>query len=119
LKPNINSVEVHPQLSNNRHPVDDALVGAGSLWPIYGRLCIIFHNFWYGHPWTISKTILKTTACFGLFACLDFGPCPLFLFLSLAWVLSFYDVWQGFIIKYNTYISMIQWYRGDGVCYLF
>jgi hypothetical protein len=22
VKPNINSVEVHPQLSNNRHPVD-------------------------------------------------------------------------------------------------
>jgi hypothetical protein len=34
---------------------------------------------------------------FGLFACLDFGPCPLFFFLSLAWVLSFYKVWQGFI----------------------
>jgi hypothetical protein len=33
VKPNINSVEVHPQLSNNRHPVDGALVGAGSLWP--------------------------------------------------------------------------------------
>jgi hypothetical protein len=32
VNPNINSVEVHPQLSNNRHPVDDdALVGAGSL----------------------------------------------------------------------------------------
>jgi len=30
VKPNINSVEVHPQLSNNRHPVDGALVGAGS-----------------------------------------------------------------------------------------
>jgi hypothetical protein len=29
---------------------------------------------------------------FGLFACLDFGPCPLFLFLSLAWVLSFDEV---------------------------
>jgi hypothetical protein len=26
-----NSVEVHPQLSNNRHPVDGASVGAGSL----------------------------------------------------------------------------------------
>jgi hypothetical protein len=35
VKPNINSVEVHPQLSNNRHPVDDALVGAGSLWPTW------------------------------------------------------------------------------------
>jgi hypothetical protein len=28
-----NSVEDHPQLSHNRHPVDGALVGAGSLWP--------------------------------------------------------------------------------------
>jgi hypothetical protein len=27
-EPNINSVKVHPQLSNNRHPVDGALVGA-------------------------------------------------------------------------------------------
>jgi hypothetical protein len=34
VKPNINSVEVHPQWSNNRHPVDDALLGAGSLWPL-------------------------------------------------------------------------------------
>jgi hypothetical protein len=33
VKPNINSVEVHPQLSNNRHPVDGALVAAGSVWP--------------------------------------------------------------------------------------
>jgi hypothetical protein len=37
VKPNIKSVEVHPQLSNNEHPVDDALVGAGSLWP----LCVL------------------------------------------------------------------------------
>jgi len=28
-----NSVEGHPQLSQNRHQVDGALVGAGSLWP--------------------------------------------------------------------------------------
>jgi len=33
VKPDIDSVEVHAQLSNNRHPVDGALVGAGSLWP--------------------------------------------------------------------------------------
>jgi len=32
VKPNINSVEVHPQLSNNGHPVDGAMVGAGSVW---------------------------------------------------------------------------------------
>jgi len=30
-------------------------------------------------------------ASFGLS---DFGACPLFLFLSLSWVLSFYRVWQ-------------------------
>ncbi len=35
MKPGSNSVEEdHPQLSHNRHPVDGALVGAGSLWPI-------------------------------------------------------------------------------------
>jgi hypothetical protein len=32
VKPNINSVEVHPQLSKNRHLVDGALVSARSLW---------------------------------------------------------------------------------------
>jgi hypothetical protein len=32
MKPNINLVEVHPQLSNNGHPMDGARVGAGSLW---------------------------------------------------------------------------------------
>jgi len=31
VKPNINSVEVHPELSNDRHPVDGGLVGAGAL----------------------------------------------------------------------------------------
>ncbi len=36
MKPNINSAEVHPQLSNKKHPVDGALVGAGSpLWPFF------------------------------------------------------------------------------------
>jgi hypothetical protein len=38
VKPNINSVEIHPQLSNKGHPVDGALVGAGSLWPV-GLIC--------------------------------------------------------------------------------
>jgi len=34
VKPNINPVEVHPQLlSHNGHPVDGALVGAASLRP--------------------------------------------------------------------------------------
>jgi hypothetical protein len=30
---NINSVEVHPQLINNSHIMDGAIVGAGYLWP--------------------------------------------------------------------------------------
>ncbi len=33
VKPNINPLEVHPQLSHNWHPVDGALVGGGSMWP--------------------------------------------------------------------------------------
>jgi hypothetical protein len=33
MKLGSNSVEGHPQLSHNRHPLDGALVGAGSLWP--------------------------------------------------------------------------------------
>jgi hypothetical protein len=35
MKPDVNSVEVHPQLNHNGHPVDNVLVGAGSLWLIY------------------------------------------------------------------------------------
>jgi hypothetical protein len=36
VKPNIDSVEVHPQLSNTGHPVDGALVGCAgtTLWPV-------------------------------------------------------------------------------------
>jgi hypothetical protein len=29
VKPDINSVEVHPQLSHYRHPMDDVLEGGG------------------------------------------------------------------------------------------
>jgi len=36
VQPNINSVQVHPQLNNNKYPVGGALVGAGSLWLIGG-----------------------------------------------------------------------------------
>jgi hypothetical protein len=35
VKLNINSAEVHPPLSNNRHLVDGMPVGAGSLWPFF------------------------------------------------------------------------------------
>jgi hypothetical protein len=32
VKPDINSVEIHPQWCHNRHPVDRALVDTGSVW---------------------------------------------------------------------------------------
>jgi len=32
VKPKFDSDEIHPQLSNNGHPVDGALVGVGSWW---------------------------------------------------------------------------------------
>ncbi len=39
MKPNINSVEVHPQLSNNGCPLDSALVNCGqSLFTNYPKL---------------------------------------------------------------------------------
>jgi hypothetical protein len=46
VKPNINSVEVHPQLSNNGHPVDGALMGSGSLWLHPQTLAICSNTFW-------------------------------------------------------------------------
>jgi hypothetical protein len=33
VKPEINSVEVHPQLSHKAYPGDGVLVDASSLWP--------------------------------------------------------------------------------------
>jgi len=33
VKPSINSIKVHPQLSNNKHLVDGVLVGVGTLGP--------------------------------------------------------------------------------------
>jgi len=38
----MNPTEVHPQLSNNEHPVDGALVGAGSLWPQHSTCALCF-----------------------------------------------------------------------------
>jgi hypothetical protein len=42
---------------------------------------------------------------------------PLFLFLSLAWVLSFYKVWQGFIKK--TIPKKFQIYFSDSQNYTY
>jgi hypothetical protein len=46
----INSVEVHPQLNNNRHPVDGALVGGGSLWPFVGYISVYSFVILGCHP---------------------------------------------------------------------
>ncbi len=35
MKPDINSVKVHPQLSHNGHPMDGAIEGTGPVWPAY------------------------------------------------------------------------------------
>ncbi len=40
------SGEIHPQLSNNRHPVDGVLVGAGLVWPDHINLYV--HLCWEG-----------------------------------------------------------------------
>jgi hypothetical protein len=37
MKPNINSVEVHPQLSHNLHPVEGGLVGALEFNPFFAQ----------------------------------------------------------------------------------
>ncbi len=42
----MNSVEVYPQLSHNGHPVDSALVGAGSLWPVVCLTLVQLHKRW-------------------------------------------------------------------------
>jgi hypothetical protein len=38
VKPDMNSIEVHPQQSHIRHPVHGVVVGAGSLWPFIGTV---------------------------------------------------------------------------------
>jgi hypothetical protein len=67
MKLNINSVEVHPHVSNNGHSVDGALVGAGSLWPSQLHACkktrardlVFLKGSSYKSPFTVA------TACLG------------------------------------------------------
>jgi len=55
VKPNINLVDIHAQLSNNGHPMDGALVGARSLWPCYRS----FKNLYYNYPKIDELMILQ------------------------------------------------------------
>jgi len=66
VKPKAKSVEVHPQLSNNGHPVDAGLVGAaGSLWPCPGASTpctrLLEQNKKYFFPVRLSQTNFKFT----------------------------------------------------------
>jgi hypothetical protein len=64
-------VEFHPQLSNNGHPVDGALMGAGSLW-LWNKVCnallfnalLLTRNKWllfpqchWGEAWSLPIEI--------------------------------------------------------------
>ncbi len=66
MKLDINSVEVHPQLSNKGHPVDGALVGAGSLWPSKCRagLNLIPGPLPYPRPPTLAEVPSKSVGNF-------------------------------------------------------
>jgi len=46
MKPDVNSVEVHLQLSHNGHPVDGMLVGGSSLW----HICVVSTGDQLGVP---------------------------------------------------------------------
>jgi hypothetical protein len=56
VKPNINSVEVHPQLSNNGYTMDGVLVGAGSLWLYWCSLSMICEEQGGSFLWRIFAT---------------------------------------------------------------
>jgi len=59
-------VEVHPQLSNNRHPLDGVLVGGGSLRPQIGTTNSKTHSLQHFQPPTMS--ISMSNKC-GIQAC--------------------------------------------------
>jgi hypothetical protein len=77
-------------------------------------ICKFHWNCHILHPKNSLVLAYVLSASFGLVACLDFGPCPLFLFLALSWVLSFYKVWQGFItppfLKKKSKLSQISFW---------
>ncbi len=43
MKTDLTSVEIHPQLSHNAHPVDGSLVGASSLWSLGSPEPLLFN----------------------------------------------------------------------------
>ncbi len=62
----------------------------------------IFHKTLVASSFRVGCLVVPSPPCgllhLGCLLTLDFGPYPLFLFLSLSWVLSlFYKIWQGFI----------------------
>jgi hypothetical protein len=63
VKPYTNWVEVHPQLSNNRHPVDGALVGAGSQWLNFSDANAFWDriNINFSHPNLITVNVCPSS----------------------------------------------------------
>jgi len=66
VKLNITSVEVHPQLSNNGHPVDGALVCAGSLWPKHKYLNPVFKIQYLQTSWKFNMKVQGVRTFFAL-----------------------------------------------------
>jgi hypothetical protein len=86
VKPNINSVEVHPRLSNNGHLVDGALVDAGSLWPASARFMACL------------QLVVRGKVC----TVVEFATCLFRYFKLLTYI--FYDVECKFIkLSYVNY----------------
>ncbi len=102
MKPNINSVEVHPQLSNNRHPVDGVLVGASSLHYDPFTQCP-----WPHHTPIVHMISMGIVLCYGNLKC---GP-------SLAPGLHKFDrLPPSCVWSVSTIISGWNSYFGDGFC---
>jgi hypothetical protein len=79
MKPNMNSVELHPQLSNNEHPVDGALVGACSLWSpssVHSQTVLTSVKKLFLLPKRSSNIQRQTVSSFNISHPMSFGCCP-------------------------------------------
>jgi hypothetical protein len=68
---------------------------------------------WWSNVWVLNGSLSSLwPASFGLFAYLDFGPCPLPPFLSLSWVLSHFIYFGrvfSFFCKYLVNVTL-SWF---------
>ncbi len=69
MKPNVNSIQVHPKLSNNIHPMDGVPMSAGSLWlkTWHNMLFLIIrHRGLWAYVHGLGLDILVLDLCFEL-----------------------------------------------------